>query len=1695
MPRRDEEKSSKQPKHVHLKNDVDGRASRARSESLRLENQTKIFASMCPDEILDHYDDFKTRGYQTTLMLCDISGFTEMTDKYTKLVRGGPSRLTETLNAYMGSMVQEILFHGGDVLKFSGDALIVMWKLEDGQVMRDCASEAIRTACVIQKHFGTYETEIGIVLKVKLAIASGKTYFTSIGSLDSSTYYIITGTPVWEAKNAESLCRGGDILVSPSTWQWINENEYIYEILPEGPHYLIISLSAMWDNTKEIETKEQVSSSSSSSQGSVFSDDRSELDKFHRELYFSNQITNDSVDYSLRPKVVKMVKMKRANDLRSYILRPVKKSVYEDEPLEYLTEIRQVVIVFVNVVTVATNRKTLIKLVDATYQFVCSVVTEMQGCVNKTSLFDKDLIFLCIFGLRGDKHELECQIGLRCASLLRRGLLQFALLKSVSIAVTTGMGYCGVVGHVLRREYTVIGMAVNKAARLMCAYVDKVVCDRDCFLLSHLEAKHFVLQEPKYLKGITNVGSIYEFNELSSSSQTFQLNHYPILGRDKELRIFRENLEHMLKKSNSDNIDKDRNILLLRGTPRIGKTRLLEEMNHMVPDNIITNFISMEPYDFKMFYVLIRLLFFAPLKIKEDTKMQVRKRKIASKFLKEDHSRLHFLNQIFDVDFSPSNDYLDQVKSKSESEVEKERKNEIKRLMRLLTLKCFHKPSVVFIDDAELSDEESISLLQMISNQRNLFIVMAYGNKLTKQYFMHHKLPRMAKILELSGLDKWYHASLACQLLNVVAISVMLERVIQERSEGNPGWIESYLITLLQSSAIQIEIMTNRQIHQFGLVKPTENMLQRTQDAGKWASHSYCEAPHGWEMYQTSFRDSIYEDKDQDLELDDPEERPVCTITSFFKAEFEFIESSMDILLIKLYDSLTPLDQVLLKCAAVLGEVVDRKMLEELMVGISNRDLGLSLLKLFELRIIGCAYGEFHQTPTKSILFHHHRDSEDSLDTTNCCCKGIVILDELADLPKHASCGLMRFKLDLFRKTTYRLLTETQKVEFHSKALTYLRHNTRRCEPCGGGQFKRLLGETALDRLKRRKKAPIHLNITADLKVSVNFDEYNDPIQETVESEESSSGDESIESNTSSRSYFSKPLAKSQMCNFINADFQRCTCHLILLTAYTHVLEHCRGIGISELLLVSILEFVEICMWTRNVPKATKLLNEADELMKSVHPPVSDELLILPYLKGKISNLRGKCFFESGMIYESMECFHTTLEVMGYKFPTSPFVVRIKSMCMLEQLKLMLTSSRSHKIGILRDDAANYNDQFAYCLAHMFKFFKLNGMGERAKLASTWALIAALESSQDFFILCTSYANMMSTAYEYHYESIGMLLEINAINLCWQRQDNLERQELTAIVELYRNISFLRLLRGDVVGAANIGFTVGKLAHAVKSSRLKLLILPGLIQMSLAYEKYSQAASLINDLNAIPTDDLSKQIWYYALCMDFLLDSGMSLVRSQEFNDFYLRESRQILHLEKSEAANRFFTSTWLWYIRIGDWDSAALWISRRENKSFGEECKILNTLTSLKQLEGLIISYVHYLNENIEEDSHFILNMIKKQFKLFNKRRNIAKIMLPRFYLMKAYYGMVRRNPKSAVQQLAKSKKLAVHYKAELIFNWACHSEKAWTNLLSKRQRDYWIDESTKQEKIDWQDVDKIDRKFIHFTLPLPKILDKTDN
>lgn len=56
--------------------------------------------------------------------------------------------------------------HNGDILNFSGDAFLALWKIKDyASSMSDVVHAAIDCALGIQKSHGQYKTDVGIILK------------------------------------------------------------------------------------------------------------------------------------------------------------------------------------------------------------------------------------------------------------------------------------------------------------------------------------------------------------------------------------------------------------------------------------------------------------------------------------------------------------------------------------------------------------------------------------------------------------------------------------------------------------------------------------------------------------------------------------------------------------------------------------------------------------------------------------------------------------------------------------------------------------------------------------------------------------------------------------------------------------------------------------------------------------------------------------------------------------------------------------------------------------------------------------------------------------------------------------------------------------------------------------------------------------------------------------------------------------------------------------------------------------------------------------------------------------------------------------------------------------------------------------------------------------------------------------------
>lgn len=94
-------------------------------------------------------------------------GFTALCEKYNDGGKGGTDKLTATLNSYIGAMVEVIYSYGGDVLKFSGDAFLALWKVKTNEYVYSVIHRVLSCALYIQHTLGLYETEAKVMLRGK----------------------------------------------------------------------------------------------------------------------------------------------------------------------------------------------------------------------------------------------------------------------------------------------------------------------------------------------------------------------------------------------------------------------------------------------------------------------------------------------------------------------------------------------------------------------------------------------------------------------------------------------------------------------------------------------------------------------------------------------------------------------------------------------------------------------------------------------------------------------------------------------------------------------------------------------------------------------------------------------------------------------------------------------------------------------------------------------------------------------------------------------------------------------------------------------------------------------------------------------------------------------------------------------------------------------------------------------------------------------------------------------------------------------------------------------------------------------------------------------------------------------------------------------------------------------------------------
>ncbi|CAF4061971.1 unnamed protein product [Rotaria sp. Silwood2] len=540
----------------------------------------------------------------TTLLFLDVSGFTSLTEQYSNDAHLGIDQLTRTLNSYFDKLVYEILTHDGDIYKFAGDAILALWTNETTG-----SQQALKCALHLQQKCGAYETDVGVILRLKVALAYGPVCAIFVGT-DEFKHYLLTGNCVKDVNICEQLCEPGDIILTKAVYDKLKEVSFNCtfvsvsdDIDPKHEHIAVKYSQSKKTLDEDSDLEEHISNSA------VIND---RMDISNQEITYDNN--NNNKQSSENDLSNNELNLKIDSLMKSFLLHCVHQRIERKQSLDYLSELRRVTISFINlnISSEQTINDNLHENIHKIFVQIYKLTKMMGGVLTKALLFDKGFSFLCVFGLPGYKQGDDTANALKSAQMIHSTIRdQYQFVENCSIGVTTGLTYCGVVGHTARCEYTVIGRKVNMAARLMCNYVNIVSCDQETYYNSRLNSRYFQKLPIKTLKGMNDVGLIWQYDDHPELPQmieqnrapNFQINEikqecYPLLGRRVELMIVAAQIMLLDEPVNSSNRRRDLAAIIFEGEDKIGRSRLLQFIaNSLENSTNVHNISTFSHYD------------------------------------------------------------------------------------------------------------------------------------------------------------------------------------------------------------------------------------------------------------------------------------------------------------------------------------------------------------------------------------------------------------------------------------------------------------------------------------------------------------------------------------------------------------------------------------------------------------------------------------------------------------------------------------------------------------------------------------------------------------------------------------------------------------------------------------------------------------------------------------------------------------------------------------------------------------------------------------------------------------------------------------------------------------------------------------------------------------------------------------------
>ncbi len=157
--------------------------------------------------------DSRARTVDASLLGLDIAGFTALSERLTARGKLGAEELIALISRCYSGLIEIAERYGGDVLKFRGDALLLLF---EGDRHEDRAARAALAMQFYIAGAGTGESSVGpVTLGMAGGLVSGPCHFFLVG--EHQRELIVCGPAASAALALEDAAGSGEILVSPRT--------------------------------------------------------------------------------------------------------------------------------------------------------------------------------------------------------------------------------------------------------------------------------------------------------------------------------------------------------------------------------------------------------------------------------------------------------------------------------------------------------------------------------------------------------------------------------------------------------------------------------------------------------------------------------------------------------------------------------------------------------------------------------------------------------------------------------------------------------------------------------------------------------------------------------------------------------------------------------------------------------------------------------------------------------------------------------------------------------------------------------------------------------------------------------------------------------------------------------------------------------------------------------------------------------------------------------------------------------------------------------------------------------------------------------------------------------------------------------------------------------------------------------------